>query len=243
MNETLVLPWGLTTIEDDAFVIAGYRPTVIIPDTVTSMQQNHAGGKDCSVIFTYSKSNTAVANVIGGKTDYFDRPISNPVDSLAEYYPDHVKPSEPEPTTPSSEPSSQPTESKPEPSKPAESFKPAESSQPSKPAESVPTVSKPIQPSNPVENSQAPSVSSSEPVSSAPESSAPAETSLPAEDEPSSESDGSELESGLPEESEVSEADIPADKPNSSSWPWPVFLILAVAALSAAVLLFVIENS
>lgn len=247
MNETLVLPWGLTTIEDDAFVIAGYRPTVIIPDTVTSMQQNHAGGKDCSVIFTYSKSNTAVANVIGGKTDYFDRPISNPVDSLAEYYPDHVKPSEPEPTTPSSEPSSQPTESKPEPSKPAESSKSAESSQtaskpaePSKPAESVPTVSKPIQPSKPVENSQAPSVSSSEPVSSAPESSAPAETSLPAEDEPSSESDGSELESGLPEESEVSEADIPADKPNSSSWPWPVFLILAVAALSAAVLLFVI---
>lgn len=242
MNETLVLPWGLTTIEDDAFVIAGYRPTVIIPDTVTSMQQNHAGGKDCSVIFTYSKSNTAVANVIGGKTDYFDRPISNPVDSLAEYYPDHVKPSEPEPTTPSSEPSSQPTESKPEPSKPAESSKPAEPS--SKPADT----SKPAQTaSKPASQPQAESSAEQEkPSSAASESSAAAELPLPAE---SSLLEESILESSISESSpessdelyeEMSREETPERTSGGVNWVIPLVFALGAMAAVAAVVLFII---
>lgn len=242
MNETLVLPWGLTTIEDDAFVIAGYRPTVIIPDTVTSMQQNHAGGKDCSVIFTYSKSNTAVANVIGGKTDYFDRPISNPVDSLAEYYPDHVKPSEPEPTTPSSEPSSQPTESKPEPSKPAESSKPAEPS--SKPADT----SKPAQTaSKPASQPQAESSAEQEkPSSVASESSAAAEPPLPAE---SSLPEESILESSISESSpessdelyeEMSREETPERTSGGVNWIIPLVFALGAMAAVAAVVLFII---
>lgn len=242
MNETLVLPWGLTTIEDDAFVIAGYRPTVIIPDTVTSMQQNHAGGKDCSVIFTYSKSNTAVANVIGGKTDYFDRPISNPVDSLAEYYPDHVKPSEPEPTTPSSEPSSQPTESKPEPSKPAESSKPAEPS--SKPADT----SKPAQTaSKPASQPQAESSAEQEkPSSVASESSAAAELPLPAE---SSLLEESILESSISESSpessdelyeEMSREETPERTSGGVNWIIPLVFALGAMAAVAAVVLFII---
>lgn len=242
MNETLVLPWGLTTIEDDAFVIAGYRPTVIIPDTVTSMQQNHAGGKDCSVIFTYSKSNTAVANVIGGKTDYFDRPISNPVDSLAEYYPDHVKPSEPEPTTPSSEPSSQPTESKPEPSKPAESSKPAEPS--SKPADT----SKPAQTaSKPASQPQAESSAEQEkPSSVASESSAAAELPLPAE---SSLLEESILESSISESSpessdelyeEMSREETPERTSGGVNWVIPLVFALGAMAAVAAVVLFII---
>lgn len=248
MNETLVLPWGLTTIEDDAFVIAGYRPTVIIPDTVTSMQQNHAGGKDCSVIFTYSKSNTAVANVIGGKTDYFDRPISNPVDSLAEYYPDHVKPSEPEPTTPSSEPSSQPTESKPEPSKPAESSKPAEPS--SKPADT----SKPAQTaSKPASQPQAESSAEQEKPSSAPAQStietesflqeeSMLESSTPeiSEQEDSLESSEESLESLEESSDESSLLKAPGQASGGVSWAIPLICAMGAVAIVAAVILLIL---
>ena len=51
--DLIVLPWGVTTIEQDAFMFIGTPPTrVILPDTVTSMQQTGAGGKDNSVLFT-----------------------------------------------------------------------------------------------------------------------------------------------------------------------------------------------
>lgn len=158
--DLIVLPWGVTTIEQDAFMFIGTPPTrVILPDTVTSMQQTGAGGKDNSVLFTYSKSNTVAANAVGGKTTYTERPIFDPVDSLYEYYPDHVSPpqkpdaSEPatgDPTNPSSSPDDAKPVDKPtggtskptEPSKPTEQSKPASSTpEPSKPASSLPAES------------------------------------------------------------------------------------------------------
>ena len=87
---TIVIPWGVTTIEDDAFCFPYTNPcpNVILPDTITSMKQDHAGGKDCQVLFTYSRSNAAVHNVIGNVKDSYDYPIANPVDSVDQYYPD-----------------------------------------------------------------------------------------------------------------------------------------------------------
>lgn len=93
---TIVIPWGVTTIENHAFVfLGGSKPQIILPDTITSMQQKSAGGKDCEVIFTYSRGNTVVHNAIGNVKDSYDNPIANPVDSVDQYYPNRpVDPSQ-----------------------------------------------------------------------------------------------------------------------------------------------------
>ena len=89
--ETIVIPWGVTTIEDHAFnfFYASPMPNVILPDTVTSMQQDTAGGKDSKVTFTYSRSNLAVHNAVGDVIDsIYGFALGNPVDSVDQYYPD-----------------------------------------------------------------------------------------------------------------------------------------------------------
>ncbi len=241
-NETVILPWGVTTIEEDAVYAPGYRPNVVLPDTVTSMLQNHAGGKDCSVIFTYSKSNTAVGNVIGGQTDYYNRPLYHPVDSLAEYYPD-VPEARGQSSTPVSEPS-QPLVSQPESSQNTSAVSQPESSRPSSNSSTSSQT-----PTTPSSQSSASSVTSSQPVSkpaSEPTlSSQPEESSMPEEssavsEAPSSEVSVSEPESSSPEESELSGPSAPAEQSGGFSSLWPLFLVLGAAVVCAGVIIFLI---
>lgn len=89
--ETIVIPWGVTTIEDYAFnfPFASPIPNVILPDTVTTMEQDTSGAKDSKVTFTYSRSNLAVHNVVGNVIDsIYGFALGNPVDSVDQYYPD-----------------------------------------------------------------------------------------------------------------------------------------------------------
>ena len=230
--DTIVIPWGVTTIEKDAFDFAlNGRPNVILPDTVTSMQQTRAGGKDNSLVFTYSKSNTAVAAAIAGKTDYFDRPIANPVDSLYEYYPDHVSPPQ-KPGTGESV-TSKPTGDPANPSSSPDDAKPTD-----KPTGGT---SKPTEPSKPTEQSK--------PASSTPEPSKPA-SSLPAE---SSEAEISS-ESSIPESAELSESAAESSEESSEevsrveapevessggdfTWLLPIVIALIAAVAVLAVIL------
>lgn len=228
--DLIVLPWGVTTIEQDAFMFIGTPPTrVILPDTVTSMQQTGAGGKDNSVLFTYSKSNTVAANAVGGKTTYTERPIFDPVDSLYEYYPDHVSPpqkpdaSEPatgDPTNPSSSPDdAKPTDkptggtSKPtEPSKPTEQSKPASSTpEPSKPASSLPAES------SETEISSESSISESAELS-----------------ESSAESSGESSE-------EVSRVEAPDVESSGGDFSWLLPIVIALAAAVAVLAVILIR--
>ena len=230
--DLIVLPWGVTTIEQDAFMFIGTPPTrVILPDTVTSMQQTGAGGKDNSVLFTYSKSNTVAANAVGGKTTYTERPIFDPVDSLYEYYPDHVSPPQ-KPGTGESV-TSKPTG---DPANPSSSPDDAKSAD--KPTGGT---SKPTEPSKPTEQSK--------PASSTPEPSKPA-SSLPAE---SSEAEISS-ESSIPESAELSESAAESSEESSEevsrveapevessggdfTWLLPIVIALIAAVAVLAVIL------
>ena len=230
--DLIVLPWGVTTIEQDAFMFIGTPPTrVILPDTVTSMQQTGAGGKDNSVLFTYSKSNTVAANAVGGKTTYTERPIFDPVDSLYEYYPDHVSPPQ-KPGTGESV-TSKPTGDPANPSSSPDDAKPAD-----KPTGGT---SKPTEPSKPTEQSK--------PASSTPEPSKPA-SSLPAE---SSEAEISS-ESSIPESAELSESAAESSEESSEevsrveapevessggdfTWLLPIVIALIAAVAVLAVIL------
>lgn len=228
--DLIVLPWGVTTIEQDAFMFIGTPPTrVILPDTVTSMQQTGAGGKDNSVLFTYSKSNTVAANAVGGKTTYTERPIFDPVDSLYEYYPDHVSPpqkpdaSEPatgDPTNPSSSPDDAKPVDKPTggTSKPTEPSKPTEQS---KPASSTPEPSKPAS-SLPAESSEA-EISSE---SSIPESAEPSESSAESSEESSE---------------EVSRVEAPEVESSGGDFTWLLPIVIALIAAVAVLAVILIR--
>ena len=246
MNETLVLPWGLTTIEDDAFVIAGYRPTVIIPDTVTSMQQNHSGGKDCTVLFIYSKSNKAVHSAIGKVTDYFGEPIGKSVDSVAEYYPNVPAAQGGTPPAPEKPPASNQPESKQEssvPSKPPASSQPEskpESSAPSKPPVSSRPESKPSSNSQPATSAPVSQPESSSQQVSSSDASQPAESSELSE-EPSAE-ESSLLESSEESSEESSQTEEPQDEETGGriSWVLPLIIALGAMAIAAAIVLLAI---
>lgn len=231
--DLIVLPWGVTTIEQDAFMFIGTPPTrVILPDTVTSMQQTGAGGKDNSVLFTYSKSNTVAANAVGGKTTYTERPIFDPVDSLYEYYPDHVSPPQKpgtgesvtsKPTGDPANPSSSPDDAKPTDKPTGGTSKPTEPSKPteqSKPASSTPEPSKPAS-SLPAESSEA-EISSE---SSIPESAEPSESSLV--DEKSSE--------------EVSRVEAPDVESSGGDFSWLLPIVIALAAAVAVLAVILIR--
>ena len=229
IRETLVLPWGVTTIEDQAFRFTGSPTTqVILPDTVTSMQQNHSGGKDCTVLFIYSKSNKAVHSAIGKVTDYFGEPIGKPVDSVAEYYPNVPAAQGGTPPAPEKPPASNQPESKPESSAPS---KPPVSSRPeSKPSSnSQPATSAPV--SQPESSSQ--QVSSSD-------ASQPAESSELSE-EPSAE-ESSLLESSEESSEESSQTEEPQDEGTGGriSWVLPLIIALGAMAIAAAIVLLAI---
>ncbi len=255
LKGTIVLPWGVTTIEPYAFVVTGGgKPTIVLPDTITSMQQTNAGGKDCEVLFVYSRSNDVVQRAIGNATDSFGYPIANPVDSVAEYYPDHYAQT-PEASEPSSEPSA-PTSSGSSDAKPVD--KPsggASSSQPQPP-------SQPAESSQPSSQTASRPASSSQPESSAPESSArPAESSAPSAEasEPSAQEsseaafsvpESSETESSSPESSPessdefyedmMSRSETPEQAGGSLSWILPLVIVLGAAAAVAAVILVLV---
>lgn len=228
--DLIVLPWGVTTIEQDAFMFIGTPPTrVILPDTVTSMQQTGAGGKDNSVLFTYSKSNTVAANAVGGKTTYTERPIFDPVDSLYEYYPDHVSPPQ-----------------KPDASEPAtgDPTNPSSSPDDAKPVDK-PTggTSKPTEPSKPTEQSKP---ASSTPEPSKPASSLPAESSETEISSESSISESAELSESAAESSEesseeVSRVEAPEVESSGGDFTWLLPIVIALAAAVAVLAVILIR--
>lgn len=250
--DLIVLPWGVTTIEQDAFMFIGTPPTrVILPDTVTSMQQTGAGGKDNSVLFTYSKSNTVAANAVGGKTTYTERPIFDPVDSLYEYYPDHVSPpqkpdaSEPatgDPTNPSSSPDDAKPVDKPtggtskptEPSKPTEQSKPAETS---KPSETSKPASKPAEQSKPASSTPEPS----KPASSLPAESSETEISSESSISESAELSESSAESSEESSEEVSRVEAPEVESSGGDFTWLLPIVIALIAAVAVLAVILIR--
>lgn len=237
---TIIIPWGVTTIEEGAFQIYGATTQIVLPDTLTSVKNLFPGGKDCHILFIYSKSNEAALRDLGNQKDSFDNPVSKVVDSLAEYYPDHYAqtPEASEPSAPASSGSSD--------AKPAD--KPSGGASSSQPAESSQTASRPA--------------SSSQPESSAPESSAqPAESSAPSaeasepsaqepSEEPSSAPESSETESSSPESSPessdefyedmMSRSETPEQAGGSLSWIFPLVIVLGAAAAVAAVILVLV---
>ena len=248
---TIIIPWGVTTIEEGAFQIYGSTTQIVLPDTLTSVKNLFPGGKDCHILFIYSKSNEAALRDLGNQKDSFDNPVSKVVDSLAEYYPDHYAqtPEASEPSAPASsgsgdaKPVDKPSGGASAPSQPpTESFQPAEPS--SKPADT----SKPAQTaSKPASQPQAESSAEQEkPSSATSESSAAAESSLSAE---SSLPEESILESSIsesnPESSdelyeEMSREETPERTSGGVNWIIPLVFALGAMAAVAAVVLFII---
>lgn len=248
---TIIIPWGVTTIEEGAFQIYGSTTQIVLPDTLTSVKNLFPGGKDCHILFIYSKSNEAALRDLGNQKDSFDNPVSKVVDSLAEYYPDHYAqtPEASEPSAPASsgsgdaKPVDKPSGGASAPSQPpTESFQPAEPS--SKPADT----SKPAQTaSKPASQPQAESSAEQEkPSSATSESSAAAEPPLPAE---SSLPEESILESSIsesnPESSdelyeEMSREETPERTSGGVNWIIPLVFALGAMAAVAAVVLFII---
>ena len=248
---TIIIPWGVTTIEEGAFQIYGATTQIVLPDTLTSVKNLFPGGKDCHILFIYSKSNEAALRDLGNQKDSFDNPVSKVVDSLAEYYPDHYAqtPEASEPSAPASsgsgdaKPVDKPSGGASAPSQPpTESFQPAEPS--SKPADT----SKPAQTaSKPASQPQAESSAEQEkPSSATSESSAAAEPPLPAE---SSLPEESILESSISESSpessdelyeEMSREETPERTSGGVNWIIPLVFALGAMAAVAAVVLFII---
>lgn len=221
---TIIIPWGVTTIEEEAFVFWGGKPHVVLPDTITSMQQTDSEYKDAEVVFIYSRSNEVVHSAVGDKQDSFQHPIAQPVDSLAEYYPD-IPEAQGQSSSPVSEPS-QPPVSQPESSTPSGS---GTSSQ-------TPTTSS----SQPSTSSGTSSQLISEPSSSQPEESSVPEESSAVLEEPSSEVSVSEPESSSSEESALSEPSAPAEQSGGFSNLWPLFFALGTVVICAGVVIFLI---
>ena len=248
---TIIIPWGVTTIEEGAFQIYGATTQIVLPDTLTSVKNLFPGGKDCHILFIYSKSNEAALRDLGNQKDSFDNPVSKVVDSLAEYYPDHYAqtPEASEPSAPASsdsgdaKPADKPSGGASAPSQlPTESLQPAELS--SKPADT----SKPAQTaSKPASQPQAESSAEQEkPSSATSESSAAAESSLSAE---SSLPEESILESSISESSpessdelyeEMSREETPGRTSGGVNWIIPLVFALGAMAAVAAVVLFII---
>lgn len=247
---TIIIPWGVTTIEEGAFQIYGATTQIVLPDTLTSVKNLFPGGKDCHILFIYSKSNEAALRDLGNQKDSFDNPVSKVVDSLAEYYPDHYAQT-PEASEPSAPTSSGSSDAKPV-DKPSGGASSSQPQPPSQPAESSQPSSQPA--SRPA--------SSSQPESSAPESSAqPAESSAPSaeasepsaqesSEEPSSAPESSETESSSPESSPessdefyedmMSRSETPEQTGGSLSWIFPLVIVLGAAAAVAAVILVLV---
>lgn len=231
LQGTFVLPWGLTTIQDNAF--AGcYMSTYVIPDTAVNLTKgsfSHANGTYYGIIF--SKKNS---NAVAAAPQFIENVTVKQVDSVMEYYPDISIEQKPESSQSASQPSSQP---KPE-SKPSQP-----TSQPSissKPVSSTPAVSsKPSEQSKPAE-------------SSAVESSGTGESSLVGSSrEESSETVLEPVVSEKPslEESEASkESSIstpPEQETSSTGFRWlvPVLILLAAAAACAVIVLLRIQKN
>ena len=90
LTETLVLPWGVTTVEKDVFNDFLNRMTVVIPDTVTDFDP--AYNNSDKVIFMISEGNDKLFNTLL-KTGTEIWTTKN----IAQYYPgiDTGKPVEP----------------------------------------------------------------------------------------------------------------------------------------------------
>ncbi len=92
----VVIPWGVTTIEDDAFSgivgVSGDGQYVVLPNTITYMTEGALPGKSKGTgsRFIYQKDNQLVDNVLKGKWDSYQTLMAYPVNSLAEYYPDQA---------------------------------------------------------------------------------------------------------------------------------------------------------
>ena len=243
---TIIIPWGVTTIEEEAFQIYGATTQIVLPDTLTSVKNLFNGNKDNHVTFICSKSNGVVQRDIGNEEDSFDIPVLKVVDSLAEYYPGQAtqpEPSAPAESDPSSEPSA-PTSSGSSDAKPVDNPSGgASSSQPSssKPAESS---SKPAQ----TASKPASSASSVSESSAAEPSSQPAESHEPSE-ETSSEAESSAEISSVPKSdaAEISEesaedslpAEAGANEEADSGILWIVLICAAVAAAAVAAVILV----
>ena len=254
----VVIPWGVTTIEDGAFsYIMGTTETwVVLPDTITYMTKAALPGKTrgTGCLFVYHRDNAFLNSVIYWEQDSFSTMMANPVDSLAQYYPgQETESSAPAETGPSSEPSA-PASSGSSDAKPAD--------KPSGGASS----SQPQQPSQPAESSSKPTQTASKPApaaSSAPESSAAEPSSQIAEshelsEETSSapesseeissvpESDAAEIseesaeDSSSPEESDAESSQASGTGRQSLSWIIPLVFALGAMAAAAAVIIFVI---
>lgn len=95
----VVIPWGVTTIEDGAFsgIEGSTESYVVLPNTITSMTEKALPGKTrgTGCMFIYQKGNQLVDNILKGKLDSYMTLMANPIDSLAEYYPNQtVKPAQ-----------------------------------------------------------------------------------------------------------------------------------------------------
>ena len=90
----VVIPWGVTTIEDGAFsgIQGSTESYVVLPNTITSMTEKSLPGKTrgTGCLFIYQKGNQLVDNILKGKSDSYQTLMANPVNSLAEYYPDQT---------------------------------------------------------------------------------------------------------------------------------------------------------
>ena len=91
----VVIPWGVTTIEDGAFSLMvrnSHDQYVVLPNTITSMTENALPGtvRGTGTIFIYQKNNQLVDNILKGKWDSYQTPMAKPVNSISQYYPNQT---------------------------------------------------------------------------------------------------------------------------------------------------------
>lgn len=243
-GKTVIIPWGVTTIKNVS--IQGKNCTIILPDTVSNVEDHFFESRSGVCTYIVSKNNRAgiKAQVNGGDTG--GKITVQVVDSVAKYYPGQVGPEggetstvpgpsgEPESSQPSPGPSggtSQPTTSKPATSQPSTS----------KPATSQPSTSKPAT----SQSTSKPAISqpaSSQSVTSQSESSVPIESSQPAESsQPESNSESLELSVDPSSDTDESTA-APVENKATGGWVMPVVILVIAAAVAAGVIVLRIRK-
>ena len=89
LNQSFVIPWGVTTLDGYALLGVNWDSTIIFPDTLTGIE----GGtlsvpRDSSVTFIYSSANTVIKEQAQGRTEI----NSVILDSVSQYYPETASP-------------------------------------------------------------------------------------------------------------------------------------------------------
>ena len=86
LNQSIIIPWGVTTLDEYALLSVNWDSTIIFPDTLTNIEGNTLSvPRDSSVTFIYSSANTVIKNQTQGRSEI----NSVMLDSVAQYYPDH----------------------------------------------------------------------------------------------------------------------------------------------------------